>query len=100
MTDEREEAYSRGVQFAEDRMAEMTPTQRKMCEANTSSRDPRITQAAAQLEDLSVELKQLIIDLREGKPDPYARVYYFRHSVGQVVARLGVGTPRTRKDAL
>jgi hypothetical protein len=55
-------------------------------------RDQEI-KAADDLESLVPELKQVIADIREGKGQAYARVYYFRTKVSRVVATLGSGQP-------
>jgi hypothetical protein len=55
----------------------------------------KAVEASFRLEELSVELKELILDLRDPRcPDPYARVYHFRREIGKVVATLGTGYPR------
>lgn len=53
----------------------------------------RESKAADRLEALVPELARLIADLREGKPQPYARAYTFRWRVSQIVATLGSGNP-------
>jgi phosphoribosylamine-glycine ligase len=51
-------------------------------------------EAANRLEELSVDLKDIIIQLRNGTTaQPYALVYHFRTQVGHVVASLGSGYP-------
>jgi hypothetical protein len=54
--------------------------------------------AANNLEDLIPELKQLVIDLREYKDHPYARVYEFRRKISRIVATLGSGYPGTIRE--
>ncbi len=51
----------------------------------------REIEAANSLETLIPELRQLVIDLREGEPYPYTRVYHFRTKVSRIVATLGSG---------
>ncbi len=53
----------------------------------------REIEAANSLETLIPELRQLVIDLREGEPYPYTRVYHFRTKVSRIVATLGSGQP-------
>jgi hypothetical protein len=67
-------------------------------------RDRKRLEAAGQLEELAVALKQVVIDLR-GEPGEsgqqaasdtaYARVYWLRWKLGHVVADLGIGLPPT-----
>lgn len=53
--------------------------------------------AAAELEDISVMIKEAVIKLREGQSDEltYALVYDIRKRLGAVVRRLGSGVPNT-----
>jgi hypothetical protein len=53
----------------------------------------KATAAAARLEELSTVMSQMVTDLREGKPHPYARVYWLRREIGRVVATLGADVP-------
>jgi hypothetical protein len=52
-----------------------------------------VSEAADKLYELIPELGRLVLDLREGKPQPYARVYGFRRKVSRIVATLGSGDP-------
>lgn len=58
-----------------------------------SDRD-KIERAANQLEDLATIAKIMVTDLREGKPNPYGRVYWLRKQLSQVLAELGAGIPK------
>ena len=68
----------------------------------------KLREAAAELENLTVMMKQAVLDLRanserasrggqthasESLNDAYARAYYLRRELGRVVATLGVGVP-------
>lgn len=68
-----------------------------------SRREARL-RAAAQLEDLIVVAKQVVLDLRgeptrEGQDDAdltaYGRVFWLRRQLGYVVGSLGVNAPAT-----
>lgn len=65
-----------------------------------ASRDKQ-TLASHRLEELTVHMKNLVQDLREGRatPSSYARVYELRKEIGYVVAMLGSGAP-TRPSTL
>lgn len=54
----------------------------------------RVNQAANELEDLAMIAKLMVTDLREGKDNPYGRVYWLRKQLGYTVAKLGVGVPK------
>jgi hypothetical protein len=58
----------------------------------------KVNAAANTMEDLAAIAKQVVIDLRAGKPHPYARVYWLRREMGRVVATMGVGTPEGIKE--
>lgn len=49
--------------------------------------------AANKLEELIPEMKQLVIDLRNGTDKPYTRIYHLRTKLSRIVATLGVGYP-------
>jgi hypothetical protein len=49
--------------------------------------------AANRLEELATQLKGLVIELREGTPDAYKKVYELRRELSRVVATLGEGQP-------
>jgi hypothetical protein len=56
----------------------------------------KTTEAAAKLEELSVDLKQAIIDIRENSGNSkwcYWRIYYLRRDLSRIVATLGAGIP-------
>lgn len=64
-----------------------TPEQRKLVES------------AAELENISIMVKEAVLDLRNAArtgdvADAYTRVYFLRRELGHVVAGLGVGAPR------
>ena len=53
-------------------------------------------EAAAALENLAADIKQAVIDIREHADSTqwvYARLYYLRYDLSQIVARMGVGVP-------
>lgn len=52
------------------------------------------TKAADRLEELTAEMKALVVELREGTPDAYKKIYNLRRELGYVVATLGEGVPR------
>lgn len=52
--------------------------------------------AANRLEELSIELKGIVIKLRAGDVDSYALVYDLRAEIGKVVGTLGYGVPRRK----
>lgn len=54
----------------------------------------RLNKAANELEDIATIAKLMVTDLREGKPNPYGRVYWLRKQLGYTVAGLGVGVPK------
>jgi hypothetical protein len=55
----------------------------------------RIMQAASRAEELAIELKEAVTDLREtdNMAYAYARVYHLRTELGRIVAMLGWGPP-------
>lgn len=67
----------------------------------------KIGNAAAELENLTVMMRQAVLDLRKNSAvtghnaadptrairDAYARVYYLRRELGRVVTTLGIGVP-------
>lgn len=53
----------------------------------------KVRKVANELEDVALLAKHMVIDLREGEPNAYARVYWLRWRLGKVVAELGVGVP-------
>lgn len=60
----------------------------------------KLVESAAELENISVMVKEAVLDLRNAArtgdvADAYARVYFLRRELGRVVAALGVGVPRT-----
>lgn len=72
----------------------------------------KIGNAADELENLTVMLRQAVLDLRNNVQranrgdwtstssalhDSYARAYYLRRELGRVVAALGVGVPAARR---
>jgi hypothetical protein len=52
------------------------------------------TRAADRLEELTAEMKALVVELREGTPDAYKKAYELRRELGYVIATLGEGVPR------
>lgn len=52
-----------------------------------------VIQSADDLEEIIIAAKQVVIDLRAGVDDPYARLYVLRRELGKVVATLGAGSP-------
>lgn len=54
----------------------------------------KLNKASHELEDLATIAKIMVTDLREGKDNPYARVYWLRKQLGYIVADLGVGVPK------
>jgi hypothetical protein len=57
-------------------------------------------QAARCLEDLTVIMKEMARNIRNGsETDAYAAVYWLRREIGYVTATLGGGVPNTSKVA-
>jgi hypothetical protein len=58
------------------------------------SREQRAADAS-ELEDLSIELRELMVKVRGGDTEPeiYSRLYWARNRLGQVVSRYGLGLP-------
>lgn len=59
----------------------------------------KLVESAAELENISVMVKEAVLDLRNAArvgdvADAYARVYFLRRELGRVVAGLGAGVPR------
>lgn len=54
----------------------------------------KVLTAADSLEDIATIATAMAEHLRGGASDPYARVYWLRHHLSAVVARLGAGTPQ------
>lgn len=57
--------------------------------------DYKALRAAKDLEDIALMARHMAVDLNESTPntEAYARVYWLRRRLGQVVANLGAGTP-------
>lgn len=53
----------------------------------------KVMQAAKELEEIAILAKQMVIDLREGAPNPYTRVYWLRWRLGRIVTKMGIGVP-------
>lgn len=82
--------------------------QRTSATASSKRESPearKLDDAAAELENITVMMKQAVLDLRASRGgqihasaalgNAYARVYYLRRELGRVVAALGVGVPRS-----
>jgi len=53
---------------------------------------------AAALEEIAVMAKTMCNDIRDGVPNPYARVYWLRTQLSRQVARLGCGQPGHQRE--
>lgn len=59
----------------------------------TEHRAARAINASYRIGELSALARQVELDLRDGAPDAYARVYWLRRELGYVANELGVGLP-------
>lgn len=75
-----------------------------MTEPGPNTNASKMLSAAAEIEDMVVELKDIVLKLRANPraiDDGYTLVYNWRTTFGRrVVSKLGFGLPRNRKPSM
>lgn len=57
-----------------------------------------LNEAANRLEELTIVGKEIVLSLRSGDEESYAKMYWLRRELGYIVNTLGVGVPVSVKN--